>query len=228
MCTGWTCGYDIIVFLCFHTFDVDLCFFLSIFNITHRRCRTSAACLTKRHLYKITNGVQILNNVLCKVCVYEVKQTARKQCDLALWIRNILFDRWENVTQRNLCNVREASSFCQSGKEHRQMTDHRLSLCKWCLSHRCNTEHGVEQLTVRNCIQCKFLDGIWILFHALLTDLHDHIWNLKTTATDFLTSSALETEILDLARTSFINEEVSKHNANAAGINFGTIYMAAN
>ena len=76
MCTGWTCGYDIIVFFCFHTFNIDFCLFTRIIYITHCRCRTSAACLAQWHLNKITNGVQVHNHITGKVCIYEIKRTS--------------------------------------------------------------------------------------------------------------------------------------------------------
>ena len=85
----------------------------------------------------------------------------------------------------------------------------------------------MEQLTVADCIKSKFLDCIWMFFCVFFTNLTNHICNLKTAAADFLTSSALETEILNLAGTLFVNKEVGKHDTDTTGIYLGAIYMAA-
>lgn len=107
------------------------------------------------------------------------------------------------------------------------MTDHRLALCEWCLCNRCDTKHRMEQLTVADCIQCEFMNCIWMFFCILLTNLANHIGNLKAAAANFLTSSALETETLNLTCTAFINKEMGKHDTDTAGIYLGTIYMSA-
>ena len=108
------------------------------------------------------------------------------------------------------------------------MTNHRLTLCKWRLSNRCNTKHGMEQLTVADSIQCKFMNCIRMFFRVLFTNLPNHICNLKAAAANLLTSSALETETLNLTCAAFIDKEMCQHNTDTAGIYLGTIYMSAN
>ena len=44
------------------------------------------------------------------------------------------------------------------------MTDHRLTFSNHALSHRSDTQHGVEEVTVSNRIETEFMDRIEAIF----------------------------------------------------------------
>ena len=164
MRTSRASRYDVIVFFSFHSVQVHFSSFLGVFNIAHIGSRSTAASLAKRHFYDIASHVEGFDDVRCDVDIDEVEETAREDSDLALRIGNILFDCRQDIAERLRSNARQTAACCQTGQEHRQMTDHRLTFGNHALSNGSDAQHRVEEVTVSNRIETEFMDRIEAIF----------------------------------------------------------------
>ena len=85
----------------------------------------------------------------------------------------------------------------------------------------------MEQLPVRNSVQSEFLHRVRVLRLALFTQLHDEVRDRNVAAADFLASSALQADALDLLRSLFGDEEVAKKRSDTAGVDLGAVNVSA-
>ena len=210
-----------------HCLDVELSGLLGVLAVTHEGSGSAAAGLTHRHVNNVADGVEVRNDSLGDVYISEVKQTSGEHSDLALGIVDLLLDGREDIAERHGSNAHQASALCHAGQEHRQMTDEIGALGEGSLCHGGDTQHGVEQLSVADCIQSEFINGIGICLVAALTQFHDHLGDVKSAAADLFAASALQADVLDLVRSLLRDQEVGQNGADTAGVDLGAIYMAA-